>query len=274
MFFLPFAGSLCLGCLVVKVYFSPLSMLMASIPFLDSTFSTQLISTLPTSSLHLAVESLFCQSLSDILGYLHWCGYYLVVRDEVSLGSSYSTIFPRRLFLSFFKHLAAFIFLTIKVLLSWYQCFLSSGLPEHYCSADSFYINPRYYFQVAENLKTTKHFREFLCLEALSSWKVGAFKSPFSTSAYILGQILQTATNREHQDLWVRVSIRQRGVLLRFRWRNWHPSCPPIFSDFLSSILSWIITDLTMTFNPESSIWPLKMLWGRNNSNFAFQISS
>ena len=30
----------------------------------------------------------------------------------------------------------------------------SSGLPDHCCSIGSFYINPRYYFQIAENLNT------------------------------------------------------------------------------------------------------------------------
>ena len=31
------------------------------------------------SSLYLAVENLFCHSLDHFLGYLHGCGYYLVV---------------------------------------------------------------------------------------------------------------------------------------------------------------------------------------------------
>ena len=30
----------------------------------------------------------------------------------------------------------------------------SSGLPDHCCSIGSFYINPRYYLQIAENLDT------------------------------------------------------------------------------------------------------------------------
>ena len=46
------------------------------------------------ASLHLAVESLFYQSL----GYLCWCGCYIVVlQGKVNLGSSYPTVFRRSL---------------------------------------------------------------------------------------------------------------------------------------------------------------------------------
>lgn len=48
-----------------------------------------------TSSLWLALESLFCWSLGHFLSYLHWCECYLgILWGKVSLGSSYFTSFP------------------------------------------------------------------------------------------------------------------------------------------------------------------------------------
>ena len=61
------------------------------------------------SFLHLAVESLFCQSSGCFLGYLHCCVIYTVVGVtylypwvKVSLGSSYSTISLRSHYVGIF----------------------------------------------------------------------------------------------------------------------------------------------------------------------------
>lgn len=77
-------GFLMLGYLI-WVFSSPLSAPEASLPPRDdpaSSFSSSLVSTLPTlfyvtSTLHLALKSLFCQSFSHFLGYLPWLGYDL-----------------------------------------------------------------------------------------------------------------------------------------------------------------------------------------------------
>ena len=71
-------------------------------PSLDSPtsrFTFWAVSALPTlfdvaPLLHLALESLFCQSSSHFLGFYTNVGViYLYPQDEVNLGSSYSTIF-------------------------------------------------------------------------------------------------------------------------------------------------------------------------------------
>ena len=76
---LPPTGPPCLGCLIRVLVLSP-PQPMACLPL----FGSSGVSALPTlfdvsSSLHLAVMSVFCQSLGHFRGYLRWCRGYLLV---------------------------------------------------------------------------------------------------------------------------------------------------------------------------------------------------